>query len=635
MTDVPEHLLWLHERHGSALSAALVDREGIELLPGAAIAAFARADPTPGLRLTDWLVRTYVEQATYGFEDIEGGTQSTVGTTLALFVERRGTLPPERRNINLYDSPGALWKAVGGDVAPKPSKSEDRDRARAESRVLVDDERGIVAVPLTEYAACWWGRGTRWCTAARENNLFHSYAAKGPLFVLIPPGGKKAQLHLVKGCNLMDAADTPIADDDLAEFQALLDPIVRWTLEVNGNAIRFGSPELRQDRNSVMQAIRNQPSSFLVVRDTFADDDEIAGMAVGESATMLAHVSQRLRDDKILALKAVKGDSQGLALALLSPRMRDDREVVIQAVRASARAVEYASKRLKDNREIAWTAVTGDGSTLKFLGERMKDDREIVLKAMETSGIALCHASIEIRNDRDMALLAVNKSGVVLHEIRNMFGNDKEVVLIAVKQHGEAFFSAGPDLQRDPEVIQAALAQDGHTIRSMHQKLRSDKTCALLAVSSDGYALRHVSMDLRKDPEVVLAAVKQNGLAIEFADKGLRADRSMALAAVTQDGTALMSITRQHWHDRDIVMTAVRQNGFALVYAPSEFRDDKEIVLLAVSQNLTSKDCISHRLRQDPDVMSMLKISPNPDAYSYDLENLEWPESDIIRAPLR
>jgi hypothetical protein len=41
--------------------------------------------------------------------------------------------------------------------------------------------------PQDEQAACYYGQGTRWCTAAtRGTNLFDSYNSEGPLYILLP-----------------------------------------------------------------------------------------------------------------------------------------------------------------------------------------------------------------------------------------------------------------------------------------------------------------------------------------------------------------------------------------------------------------------------------------------------------------
>jgi len=42
-------------------------------------------------------------------------------------------------------------------------------------------------------------------------------------------------------------------------------------------------------------------------------------------------------------------------------------------------ALEYASEKLKDDKEIVLEAVKQDGLALQFISEKLKDDKEIVL----------------------------------------------------------------------------------------------------------------------------------------------------------------------------------------------------------------------------------------------------------------
>ena len=62
------------------------------------------------------------------------------------------------------------------------SKSEIK---REGSRVIYEDERWLVLSPLTAESSCYYGAGTKWCTAARENNLFAHYTANGYLIYFL------------------------------------------------------------------------------------------------------------------------------------------------------------------------------------------------------------------------------------------------------------------------------------------------------------------------------------------------------------------------------------------------------------------------------------------------------------------
>jgi len=52
-----------------------------------------------------------------------------------------------------------------------------------------------IIIPKTEKASCKYGAGTRWCTAAKENNYFDEYNKDGNLYILIMKDGRKFQYH--------------------------------------------------------------------------------------------------------------------------------------------------------------------------------------------------------------------------------------------------------------------------------------------------------------------------------------------------------------------------------------------------------------------------------------------------------
>jgi hypothetical protein len=75
---------------------------------------------------------------------------------------------------------------VGEELKNKQSGSELDKAAKAGSRVIYNDSRFMIVVPLTVQASCKYGSGTKWCTAAtRTTNHFISQTANTILFYVI------------------------------------------------------------------------------------------------------------------------------------------------------------------------------------------------------------------------------------------------------------------------------------------------------------------------------------------------------------------------------------------------------------------------------------------------------------------
>jgi hypothetical protein len=141
-------------------------------------------------------------------EDLVGGLESTVGQAISLFDKHKDKLPIEQRSVfaldketgeALYQSPGDLWNSVKqyqGELSGKELKKEEQEQIYRETEFIYkDEETGFQIVsPLTKESAQWWGKGTRWCNSADNDNMFWNYALYEPLLILLMPNGDKLQL---------------------------------------------------------------------------------------------------------------------------------------------------------------------------------------------------------------------------------------------------------------------------------------------------------------------------------------------------------------------------------------------------------------------------------------------------------
>lgn len=80
-----------------------------------------------------------------------------------------------------YKSVGQLLSAI--------SEYETRQRREVKKveggNVVYDDGRYFVVNPLTHESSCYYGKGTKWCTAAESNSHFKRYNDDGKLFYIL------------------------------------------------------------------------------------------------------------------------------------------------------------------------------------------------------------------------------------------------------------------------------------------------------------------------------------------------------------------------------------------------------------------------------------------------------------------
>jgi len=259
-----KRLRWALERYGHLLAEALgkdnsAEARDLRVLSEAEIPAqviqllMERADPTQAKTMTAWLLKQYVA-GKLRLEDT-----GTAYETLEMFERHSPHLPTEQRDIGRYPDLASAWKAVlplateaKETISGKAQKALDRDKAYAESRILRQDQDGFtVAVPLTEFAAKWWGRGTRWCTAAEKDNRFGQYHKDAPLIVVVIPElkeqGKFQLWFTAKDIQFMDAADNEVSDAIIEENWGRFEPLVQASFVRNGKMLKWFPEHLRTE----------------------------------------------------------------------------------------------------------------------------------------------------------------------------------------------------------------------------------------------------------------------------------------------------------------------------------------------------------------------------------------------------
>ena len=157
-------------------------------------------DPSPDKHYVRWMLNLYVNGIIHRWEDLFSTIADFVAKHYELSLHKR--LPKELSDINrvlaeyhnnfnaLYDDLETIWEDYNNNK-PLPKGNTELDVQLSDVRVII---------PGDQDAACYYGQGTQWCTAATQSdNLFNHYAGDGPLIILIPNKPKrdreKYQLH--------------------------------------------------------------------------------------------------------------------------------------------------------------------------------------------------------------------------------------------------------------------------------------------------------------------------------------------------------------------------------------------------------------------------------------------------------
>ena len=198
-------------------------------------------DPTAHKEYTQWIAKMYILGDT-PLEDI-GSTLKEYLYKFAV-LKRKKLIAPPANDINRYSSFTMFMDAMDKYELP-----EDEVVDKGEATEVYEDATVRVVVPEDQAAACHYGRGTRWCTAATKGtNYYNQYSRQGPLYILLPKSpthpGERYQLHFPSG-QFMDEGDDPVDLYDLLihRFDMLFDFFKQQEPSV-GNYIIFADDKI-------------------------------------------------------------------------------------------------------------------------------------------------------------------------------------------------------------------------------------------------------------------------------------------------------------------------------------------------------------------------------------------------------
>jgi exosome complex RNA-binding protein Rrp4 len=533
---------WALEKYGHLMSEALrkdtsAEAREVEKLSEAQISAhivsliLEKADPTQNKGMTAWLVGQYAE-GKLRLEDL-----GTANETLTMFQRYAQRLEKRQRDLGQYPSLAAVWEAVIGfasdeekRLSGKAQKALDRDKAYAESRILRQDPDGFtVAVPLTEFAAKWWGKGTRWCTSAEKGNQFWQYHQKAPLIVVVIPELKekgKFQIWASAGSvQFMDASDQRASEDLIASYWPRFEPVISVALRQVGEALRYVPWDVRT-REMCRIAVARNGWALKYVPEALRTD-EMCRFAVAQHGGALDYVPQKLRSDQMCRIAVAQN---GEALYYVPEALRTD-DMCRFAVAQHGGALDYVPQKLR-TAEMCRIAVAQNGTALEYVPEALRTE-DMCRTAVAQNGRALVAVPDVLLTGR-----RIWKFCSMRHRIRAQKKYADEIRRIAVMQNGKTLEYIPKDL-RTEELCRLAVAQNGGALKHVPAALRTEDMCRI-AVARNGWALWAVPEKLRTE-DLCRIAVAQNGRALYHLPKELRTE-ALCRIAVLQCWKAWMHV---------------------------------------------------------------------------------------------
>lgn len=165
------------------------------------------ADPTKNKAHTQWIVGQYKKG------NIRQEDAGRVHTALKHFEMYKSKLA--NKDLNGYKKVSDVEDATAPHEGTHVSKKAETRAIKHEGADLkYEDDHITIHHIKTEDAAKHYGKGTKWCTAADNNNMFKHYHNDGPIHIIHDKkNGRKYQFHAASN-QFMDEKDNTISKED-------------------------------------------------------------------------------------------------------------------------------------------------------------------------------------------------------------------------------------------------------------------------------------------------------------------------------------------------------------------------------------------------------------------------------------
>jgi len=366
-----------------------------KLTPEQIITKIASYDHTPTKELTMWCCSRYTkkvndEYCIARFEDIGSRAMPALEEYKRLLRKPHLTPPLQIKDVNQIKTLVQLEDIL--DIYHTKESITDSPEVKARTKQFIDSKQAeviyndahlSVIVPLTEPASQFFGRGTRWCTAAKNDCAFNQYNGRGKLYIItIKDTNKKFQFHFA-GNQFMNDQDRAISPNALAKKYPVLWKIFTPIAEAWHSMACNAHPS----DDTKIQAISDHRPSRAVIRTT---SDKIFIAAINRVRDFRVEdilnnmIEAGVKPSEKVQLAAVKRDGHALR-AIIDGKINPSEKVQLAAVDESGWALNAILKaKIKPSEEVLIAAVKTSPEVMRSIVDyRIPLSKELIATARE------------------------------------------------------------------------------------------------------------------------------------------------------------------------------------------------------------------------------------------------------------
>lgn len=438
-------------------------------------------DPTKNKKYLDWILRASVEGRLLR-EDHYKVPAALKELIRCAPMLKRDSFSTDLNRYTTIAELNSVLRPYEQEYSPAELSDKERAEVDAGTDYLFRSKDLLVVRLKTEKASCFWGRGTKWCTAAEiSDNAFSQYTSNNcELFVFIYKG-KKYQL----------ASDGAFLDTG--------EPLESVTAFLDDSDCTFDDEIKREIFSKIPLQVLEKNPKLINLEWLSEQNDSLCRYAVSNNHWALQHVKNQTEE---LCLTAVRVNGWQLEYVI-----NQTPEICLAAVKKQALAFQFVKEQTP---ELCLLAAQNNGRNLRFIKNQ---NTEMCLAAVMDNGENLKFVE---NKTPEICLAAVNQLGSALEHVTDQ---SPEVCLAAVQRNG---FALKYVKNQTIDICLAAVKENGRALQFVENQ--TDEIC-LEAVRSKGYALKFVK---NKTDEICLAAVRSDPLAIELIKNPSRAMMTIA-----------------------------------------------------------------------------------------------------------
>ena len=169
------------------------------------------------------------------------------------------------------------------------------------------------------------------------------------------------------------------------------------------------SNRFKDNEKFVLEAMQSQFIAIDYASERLKNDRNFILSAVKLKGHALVHVLPKFQNDKEIVLTAVENGNFN-TFKYASDELKNDKDFVLQVLKISPYSFQYVSDKLKEDKAVIKQALTLEGRNLQFLPENLRDDTNLASMAVKQNVDAFQYASKRLRANKDFVLDSVHQA---------------------------------------------------------------------------------------------------------------------------------------------------------------------------------------------------------------------------------